>query len=126
LFGLSAQLSAHGTDEQTFEGLKDIGLLVKYGEVDGQPAEWQATALQSLEDRARQRLQEAGIHVLSIDESITAGRAKLVFTVTLNTLSSAAAPVRVQTKLYQECVCGGIRQRKWNCRPGPWVAWGRS
>jgi hypothetical protein len=101
LFGLPAQLSAQRSDEKTLEGLRDIELIVKYGEVNGQQTDWQSAALQTLEDRARKRLQEAGIRVLPADESSKAGMAKLVFTVSLNRVNSAAAPVRIETKLYQ-------------------------
>src|SRR5262245_784842 len=98
LFGLTAQLSAQKADEKTLEGLRDMALVVKYGEVNGQPAEWQSIALQRLEDRARQQLQEAGIRVVAADES---SPARLVFTVNLNRVNSTAAPIRVETRLYQ-------------------------
>src|SRR5215216_6573313 len=101
LFGLTAQLFAQRTDEQSLEGLRNIGLVVKYGEVNGPQAEWQSTALQTLEDRAKQSLQEAGIRVVSPDESSTAGKAKLVFTIELNRVNSTAAPISIKTKLYQ-------------------------
>jgi hypothetical protein len=101
LFGLTAQLSAQRTDEESLAGLRDMGLVVKYGEVNGQAAQWQATALQSLEARATKQLQEAGIRVLTADEATTGGRAKLVFTVNLNRVDNTASPVRIDTKLYQ-------------------------
>ena len=100
-FGLTAQLSAQRSDEQSLQGLRDIGLVVKYGEVNGQSAEWQSAALQALEDRARKRLQEAGINVLSTEESSKAGRTKLVFDITLNRVNSTADPIRVKASLYQ-------------------------
>ena len=101
LLGLTTQLSAQRSDEQSLEGLRDIGLVVQYGEVNGQEAEWQSIALQRLEERAKQRLQEAGIRIVSTDESSTAGRAKLIFTITLNRINRTAAPITVNASLYQ-------------------------
>jgi len=100
-FGLTGQLSAGRTDDKTLEGLREMELVVKFGEVNGQPAEWQSTALQTLEDRAKRQLEEAGIRILSKDESSKAGRAKLVFTVNLNREDKTAAPVSVETRVLQ-------------------------
>lgn len=100
-FGLTGQLSAGRTDDKTLEGLREMELVVKFGEVNGQPAEWQSTALQRLEDRAKRQLEEAGIRILSMDESSKAGRAKLVFTVNLNREDKNAAPVSVETRVLQ-------------------------
>ena len=86
--------SARPSRVETLAGLQDIGLVVKYGEVNGPQAEWQATALQTLEARARQQLKDAGIRVLPAEESST-GRPKLVFTLTLNRLDATAAPVSI-------------------------------
>ncbi len=72
-FSLTGQLSAGRTDDKTLEGLREMELVVKFGEVNGQPAEWQSTALQRLKDRAKQQLEEAGIRILSTDESSKAG-----------------------------------------------------
>ena len=92
--------SARPSRVETLAGLQDIGLVVKYGEVNGPEAEWQATALQALEARARQQLKDAGIRVLPAEESSN-GRPKLVFTLTLNRLDATAAPVSIETELYQ-------------------------
>lgn len=105
LFSLSVQLtalasSARPSSVETLAGLQDIALIVKYGEVNGPQAEWQATVLEKFETRARQQLKDAGIRVLPPDESST-GRPKLLFTLTLNRVDPTAAPVSIQTELYQ-------------------------
>ena len=100
-FGLTGQLSAGRTDDKSLEGLREFELVVKFGEVNGQAAAWQSTALQRLTDRAKQQLEEAGIRILSTDESSKAGRAKLVFTVNLNRVDKTAAPVNVEARVLQ-------------------------
>lgn len=103
LLCLTAQLSAaQRNDEQSLQGLKDIELVVKFGKVDGEQEKWQATILQELEDRAKKKLTEAGVPLYqSTDEPSTAVRPKLIFTVNLNTVTTTAPPVRVETNVYQ-------------------------
>ena len=100
-FALTGQLSAGVTDDKTLEGLRELELTVKFGEVNGQAAEWQSTALQRLEDRAKRQLEEAGIRILPTDESSSGARAKLVFTVNLNRVDKHAAPVNIETRVLQ-------------------------
>ena len=100
LLGLTAQLAAQSSGKaQTLESIRDIEVVVKYGHVDGQQEEWQPILLQRLEDRARQRLWEAGIP-LSQDKAGTS-RPRLVFTITLNRVSTTVAPVRVDVQVHQ-------------------------
>jgi hypothetical protein len=98
LFGLTAQLAAQPPSEQTLQGLRGIELVIKYGQVNGQPQEWQSTILQKLEDLAKPRLKEAGVRIEPADET---SRARLVFTITLNRANRTAAPVLVEAALYQ-------------------------
>ncbi|HKG45195.1 MAG TPA: hypothetical protein VKB02_00600 [Pyrinomonadaceae bacterium] len=101
LLSLTPQLSAQRTDEESLQGLRDIGLVVKYGQVNGQPAEWQSTILQKLEDRAKQRLEEAGARIDLTGGSGILGRPRVVFTINLNRVNSTAAPVQVEASLHQ-------------------------
>jgi len=100
LLGLTTQLSAQPRDDEaSLQGLKNIEVVVKYGRVAGEPEKWQENILQTLADRAEQKLREAGVPLA--DEPGVAGRPRLVFTVALNRLTTTAAPVRVDTQLYQ-------------------------
>jgi len=52
---LSSQLAAaQRDDEQSLQGLKNIEVVVKYGQVTGEPEKWQADILQTLEVINRQ------------------------------------------------------------------------
>lgn len=98
LLSLTAQLAAQTTEKaNTLEGLSEIGLVVKYGYVDGPQEDWQPILLQRLEDRARESLSEAGI---SISQSKAEGRPRLVFTIDLHR-ESVGAPVLVQAQIFQ-------------------------
>ena len=103
LLGLSAQLSlAQRDDEQSLQGLKNIEVVVRYGKVDGEPEKWQENILPTLEERAKKKLEEAGVPLFqSTDENGTAVRPRLVFTLSLNKVTTIAPPVRVDTQLYQ-------------------------
>ena len=103
LLSLIAQVAAQTREkEQTLENLRDIEVVVKYGRVDGQQEEWQANLLQRLEDRARQRLWEAGVPISqSMDKAGVPGRPRVVFTVTLNRATDNAPPVLVTVQAYQ-------------------------
>ena len=103
LLGLTAQHSAaQRDDEQSLEGLKNIEVIVKYGHVNGEPEKWQENILQTLEDRAKKKLAEANVPLYQLtDEPGTAVRPRLLFTVNLNSVTTTAPPVRVDTQLYQ-------------------------
>lgn len=101
LLSLSAQLAAQTAEHaQTLENLRDIDVVVKYGHVDGQQEEWQSNLLQRLEDRARQRLWEAGIPVTQSTEK-AGSRPRVVFTINLNKTTETAPPVYVQVAVHQ-------------------------
>lgn len=102
----SAQKRLEGFKEfnpkQTLEGLKDIGLVVKYGQVDGLPEMMQPTVLQLLQDRAKDLLRLGEVPLLhSTDEAKMAGKPRLVFTVTLTKQTDTLPSVHVESRLYQ-------------------------
>lgn len=103
LLGLATHISAQSRgDKENLEGLQDIGLVVKYGNADGLDMALQATTLQMLQDRAKDRLQQAGIPLLkSSEEAVMAGRPRLVFSVTLNKHTETASAIYVEGKVYE-------------------------
>ena len=103
LLSLTSHLAAQTSDNaQTLESLRDIELVVKYGHVDGEEEEWQSNLLQRLEDRARQRLWEAGIPLFqSTDEGGKTSRPRLVFTVLLRRKTEGVPPVQVYAQIFQ-------------------------
>ncbi|HYV13367.1 MAG TPA: hypothetical protein VE980_20855 [Pyrinomonadaceae bacterium] len=101
--GLTAQLSAaQRDDEQSLQGLKNIEVVVKFGRMDGNPEKWHANILLTLEGRAKKKLAEAGVPLYqSTDEAGTAVRPRLIFILSLNSVTTTAPPVRVATQLFQ-------------------------
>src|SRR5690349_4172950 len=103
LLGIATHSSAQnrGTKEN-LEGLQDVGLVVKYGNADGLDIALQATTLQMLQQRAKDRLQQAGIPLLKLSaEADMVGRPRVVFTVTLNKHIEAAPAILVESKFYE-------------------------
>ena len=69
--------------------------------MDGQEESWQSDLLQRLEDRARQRLWEAGIPLTqSKDDAGKTSRPRLVFTLNLHR-TECAHPDQVNSQVYQ-------------------------
>src|SRR5689334_9000096 len=103
LLSLTAQLAAQTVEKaQTMEGLRDIEVVVKYGHVDGQQAEWQSTMLERLEDRARHSLEEAEVPISqSTEEAGKTNRPRLVFTISLSR-KPETDPVRVDGEVFQK------------------------
>jgi len=100
LLSLTAQLAAQTTEKRrTLENLSDIEVVVKYGRVEFPQEEWQSNLLQRLEDRARQRLWEAGIPITQSTDK-AGNRPRVVFTVTLSRAENAT-PVRVDVAVHQ-------------------------
>ena len=88
--------------KETLEGLREIGVIVKYGQVDGLDAAMQPTVLQMLQDRAKDRLRQAEIPLLkSTEEAEMRGRPRLVFTITLNKRTDTAPTIVVESRLYE-------------------------
>jgi hypothetical protein len=84
------------------EGLGQIGLSVKYGQVDGLEATMQPTILQKLRDRAVNRLRQGEVPLLqATDEAEMVGRPHLVFTVTLKKLGDPPPALLIESKLFQ-------------------------
>lgn len=87
---------------QTLEGLGQIGLSVKYGQVDGLEATMQPTILQKLRDRAANRLRQGEVPLMQAsDEADMVGRPRLVFTVTLKKHGDPPPALLVEGKLFQ-------------------------
>jgi len=88
--------------KEALEGLREIGVVVKYRNADGLEAANRPTILQMLQDRAKRRLWEAEVPLLeSTDEAFIAGRPRLVFTVTANKPTDTAPTFRVEASLYE-------------------------
>jgi len=84
------------------EGLGEIGLIVKYGQVDGLEASTQPAVLQMLRDRAKDLLTKGQVSLLeSTDEADLAGRPRLVFTITVKKHSDTVLPLHIESKLFQ-------------------------
>ena len=95
---LSAQTR---NDSEGLEGLKDIGLVIKYGQVDGLDAARRSTILRMLEDRARGWLRAAQVPIELADEAKVEGRPRLSFTITLKEPVDDAFPLFIDARLYQ-------------------------
>jgi len=87
---------------EALEGLREIGVIVKYANADGLEPAMQPSILQMLQDRAKDRLREAEVPLLqAIDQRDMAGRPRLVFTVTLNKSTTTAPTIVVDSRLYE-------------------------
>src|SRR6185503_8621221 len=85
LLGLTHISGQSRSPKDALEGLRDIGLVVKYSKTDGMVEVLRPNTLQVLHDRAKILLSDADIPVLqSTDEADMAGRPRLVFIVMLN------------------------------------------
>ena len=88
--------------KQTLEGLRDIGLVVKYGQVDGLPEVMRPAMLQMMQDRARDLLRLGEVPILkSTDEANIVARPRLVFTITMNKQTDPPPAISVELKLYE-------------------------
>ena len=88
---------------QTLEGLGQIGLSVKYGQVDGLEATMQSTILQKLRDRAANRLRQGEVPLMEApDEADMVGKPRLVFTVTLKKQGDPPPALLIESKLFQQ------------------------
>jgi hypothetical protein len=88
--------------KQTLEGLGQIGLTIKYGQVDGLEAKTQPTILQKLRDRAANRLKQGEVPLIeATDDADLVGRPRLVFTVTLKKQGDPPPALLIEGKLFQ-------------------------
>jgi hypothetical protein len=103
LLSLSTHISAQNRSaKETLEGVKDIELVVKYGNADGLETAMQPKILQMLQDRAEERFREAAIPLVEPTEDADINsRPRLVFTVTLNNQTVTAPTIRVEGRLYE-------------------------
>ena len=87
---------------QTLENLGQIGLTVKYGQVDGLETAMQPAVLQKLRDRALNRLSQGKVPLLqATDEAAVVARPRLVFTVTLRKPTDPPPALGIDSKLFQ-------------------------
>jgi hypothetical protein len=94
---LTVHASAQNRNEG-LEGLRDIAVVVKYGqEVDGLPEAMRPSLLLMLQDRARHLLKA---EVPLVPEAEMAGRPRLVFTVTSKTVANVPV-IDIESNLYQ-------------------------
>ncbi len=103
LLSLSTHISAQTrSPEEALKGLRDIGLVVRYGKTDGLSEVLRPNTLQVLRDRASILLSDAEISMLkSTEEADMAGRPCLVFTVTLSRKIDAAPAIQVDSSVYE-------------------------
>jgi hypothetical protein len=103
LLSLATHISAQNRGpKEALEGLQPIGLVVKYGNADGLDVATHSTTLQTLQDRANNRLRQAGIPLLQQTEDAgMVRRPRLVFTVTLNKHTETAPTIQVESRLYE-------------------------
>jgi hypothetical protein len=88
--------------KQILEGLGQIGLTVKYGQVDGLEATMQPTILQKLRDRAANRLRQGEVPLMeATDDADMVGKPRLVFTVTLKKPGDPPPALLIEIKLFQ-------------------------
>ena len=104
LLSLSTHISAQNRSaEETLAGLQAIGLVVKYGNVDGLDIAAQPSTLQILQDRARNQLNQAEVPLLeSTDEADMRGKPRLVFTVTVNKKTDTAPAIHIESSIYEK------------------------
>ena len=103
LLAVTTHISAQTINSRvTFEGLRDVGLIVKYDQTDGLEPAQQPIVLQKLQDRARDLLGQGGVPLLqSTNEADMVGRPRLVFTVTLRKQTDITPAIGIDGKLYQ-------------------------
>ena len=103
LLGLFTYAPAQNrSPKEALEGLREIGVIVKYANAEGLEPAMQPTILQMLQERAKGRLMETAVPLLqSINEVDMVGRPRLVFTVTANRPTDTAPTIRVQGSLYE-------------------------
>ena len=87
---------------QTLEGLRDIELIVQYGQADGLQSEKQAIVLEALQARTVELLKQGQVPFLqSKDQAKLVGRPRLVLTVTVRKVSDPPPGVRIECNLFQ-------------------------
>lgn len=121
LFNLFTYTEAQNRSaKENLEGLREIGVVVKYANADGLDTAMQPTVLQMLQDRAKDGLKQAEIHVLqSTEQSDMSGRPRLVFTVSANKPSNHVPTIVVQSSLEERVRLG--RDSTKELELGTWV-----
>ncbi len=103
LLSVTTHISAQERNSaQTLKGLSGIGLVVRYGNVDGLETAMQPAILQMLQDRARDLLRQGEVPLLqSTSEADMIGRPRLVFTVTAKKKGEIPPAILIESELYQ-------------------------
>lgn len=103
LLSVTSHISAQAINGRvTLEGLRDVGLIVKYERADGLEPAQQPIILQKLQDRARDLLRQGEVPFLqSTNEADIVGRPRLVFTITLRKHTDIHPGIGINGKLYQ-------------------------
>ena len=86
---------------KTLEGLREIELIVKYGQVDGLETTMRPTILRRLQDRARELLKQCEVPIVESDETDNVARPRLVFTIALKKPTDPAPVAQIESKLFQ-------------------------
>ena len=86
---------------KTLEGLRDIEVIVKYGQVDGLETRMRSTILRRLQDRAKDLLKQGEVPIVESDGTGNASRPRLVFTVTLKKPTDPSPVAHIESKLFQ-------------------------
>jgi hypothetical protein len=88
--------------KEALEGLREIGVIVRYDNAEGLEPAMLPTILQMLQERARGRLMETAVPLLQSTQEVDMfGRPRLVFTVTANRPTDTGPTIRVQGSLYE-------------------------
>jgi hypothetical protein len=102
MLSATTYLSAQSRNSnEVLEGLKGIGLVIKYGEVEGLEPAKRPTVLRLLEDRAKGWLRAAQVPFELSDEASLRGRPRLVLTITLKKPGDTPPALLVEGSLFQ-------------------------
>jgi hypothetical protein len=103
---------------ETLEGLRNIGVVVQYGRIDGLK-EATPIVLQRLQSRAEDTLSDAGVPVLKrTNEADLVNRPRLALTITENNPKGIWSVIRVESRLYERVRLVRDASKEWNWQLG--------
>jgi len=87
---------------RTVQGVGEIGLIVKYGQVDGLEASMRPVMLKTLHDRARELLTQGKVPLLeATDEAEMVDKPRLIFIVNVKKQTDPGPRLNIETKIVQ-------------------------
>ena len=122
LLTLNVLVSAQNRSaEEALAGLRNFDVIVQFAKADVLPAETQPILLEKLQDRAREKLKQAGLPLLdSTDHAEMAGRPRLVFTFTLNTEKHHDPAVQIESRVYETVLLRRDRTKEMDLATWAW------